>query len=43
MPAQHRPVDVLDAEGVLGKRIIVPRLHGNVTIRERMSSLRSVT
>jgi len=43
MSAQNSPADVLDAEDVLGKRIIVPRLHGNVTIRERMSSLRSVT
>lgn len=37
-PAQHALDDVLDAEDVLGKRIISTRLHQNVTIREENST-----
>lgn len=33
-PAQQRDDDVLDAEDMLGKRIVETRLRGNVTIRE---------
>jgi polynucleotide kinase-phosphatase len=34
LSAQHLHDDVLDAEDVIGKRIITTRLHHNVTIRE---------
>jgi protein phosphatase len=34
LSAQHRYDDVLEAEDVLGKRIVSTRLHHNVTIRE---------
>jgi protein phosphatase len=34
LSAQHAHDDVLDAEDVLGKRIVSTRLRGNVTIRE---------
>ncbi|QDU80471.1 Bis(5'-nucleosyl)-tetraphosphatase PrpE [asymmetrical] [Polystyrenella longa] len=34
MSAQHIHDDILDAEDVLGKRIVSTRLHHNVTIRE---------
>ncbi len=34
LSAQHAHDDVLDAEDVIGKRIVTTRLHHNVTIRE---------